>query len=117
MAQARLNVTGTLPIYRNDWVNPQGNVVPLLSTIVPSINSKGEITKSYLTLKFKSGLDLPIHNSVIKVIEGVFTPYISEKKTAYCLMVNEYELIESGDDLKRMEKQKEVNLEKEFKFL
>lgn len=117
MAQARLNVTGTLPIYSRDWANKKGEVIPLHSTIIPSINSNGHIVKTYLTIKFKDGLDLPVNNSLIKVTDGVFTPYISAKKTAYFLMVNEYELLESGDSEKAMQKKQKKDLEQEWKFL
>lgn len=117
MAQARLNVTGTLPIYSRDWVNKKGEVIPLHSTSIPSINSSGHIVKTYLTIKFRDGLDLPVNNSLIKVTDGVFTPYISAKKTAYFLMVNEYELLESGDSEKAMQKKQKKDLEQEWKFL
>lgn len=117
MAQARLNVTGTLPIYSRDWVNKNGEVIPLHSTIIPSINSNGHVVKTYLTIKFRDGLDLPVNNSLIKVTDGVFTPYISAKKTAYFLMVNEYELLESGDSEKAIQKKQEKDLNEEWKFL
>lgn len=117
MAQARLNVTGTLPIYSRDWVNKKGEVIPLHSTIIPSINSNGHVVKTYLTVKFRNGLELPVNNSLIKVTDGVFTPYISAKKTSYCVMVNEYELLESGDSEKAMQKKQERDLKQEWKFL
>ncbi len=117
MAQARLNVTGTMPIYTRDWVNPKGEVIPLHSTIIPSIDSKGRVVKTYLTVKFRKGLDLPVNNSLIEVTEGVFTPYISAKKFTYCVMVNEYKLLESGNSEKSLQKKKERDLEKEWKFL
>ena len=117
MAQARLNVTGTMPIYSRDWVNKKGEVIPLHSTIIPSINSNGHVVKTYLTVKFRNGLELPVNNSLIKVTDGVFTPYISAKKTAYCVMVNEYELLESGNSEKAMQKKQKKDLEQEWKFL
>ena len=117
MAQARLNVTGTMPIYSRDWVNKKGEVIPLHSTIIPSINSNGHVVKTYLTVKFRNGLKLPVNNSLIKVTDGVFTPYISAKKIAYCVMVNEYELLESGDSEKAMQKKQENDLKQEWKFL
>ncbi len=117
MAQARLNLTGIMPIYSRDWINPKGQTIPLHSTIIPSINSRGHIAKTYLTVKFRNGLELPVNNSVIKVTNGVFTPYISDKKTTYCVMVNEYELLESGNSEEYMKKQKEKDLNEEWKFL